>query len=140
MLKKLCNSTGTDSQNFSSHCFRRGGASWAFHAWVPVELIQLQGDWTSDCFKKYLPRSFGHQGPGVSENGRKYFFSRLIFFDVVYLHWIGNMILITSLYRVDINLIIVGMKLLYLSRYSSVSVIRGPADHESICGRRAGRF
>ena len=31
-----------------------GGASWAFAAEVPTELIQLYGDWKSDAYKRYL--------------------------------------------------------------------------------------
>jgi hypothetical protein len=30
--------------------FRRRGASWAFSAEVPSELIQLYGDWSSDAY------------------------------------------------------------------------------------------
>ncbi|XP_069136376.1 uncharacterized protein [Argopecten irradians] len=45
---------GYNSKLFSSHSFRRGGASWAFRCQVPGELIQLQGDWASDAYKAYL--------------------------------------------------------------------------------------
>ena len=43
-----------DSSAFTGHSFRRGGASWAFRAGVPGELIQVCGDWASDAYKKYL--------------------------------------------------------------------------------------
>ena len=39
---------------FSCHSFRRGGASWAFRVGVPGEIIQIYGDWASDCYKRYL--------------------------------------------------------------------------------------
>ena len=39
---------------YSSHSFRRGGATWAFVSEVPSELIQLYGDWKSDAYKRYL--------------------------------------------------------------------------------------
>ena len=39
---------------FSTHIFRRGGATFAFQSGIPSELIQLQGDWKSDAYKKYL--------------------------------------------------------------------------------------
>ena len=39
---------------YSGHSFRRGGASWAFKAGVPGELIQILGDWSSDAYKRYL--------------------------------------------------------------------------------------
>jgi hypothetical protein len=43
-LKQLIAKTGREPDDFSSHSLRRGGASWAFRAKVPSELIQLQGD------------------------------------------------------------------------------------------------
>ena len=39
---------------FTGHSFRRGGASWAFQAGVPGELIQICGDWASESYKLYL--------------------------------------------------------------------------------------
>ena len=39
---------------FTGHSFRRGGASWAFQAGIPGELIQICGDWASDAYKRYL--------------------------------------------------------------------------------------
>ena len=43
-----------DYMSYTGHSFRRGGASWAFRAGVPGELIQVCGDWTSDAYKVYL--------------------------------------------------------------------------------------
>ena len=43
---------------FSSHSFRRGGATFAFQTGVSPELIQLHGDWASDSYKQYLHMSF----------------------------------------------------------------------------------
>jgi hypothetical protein len=54
LLKSFIKSIGKDPDEYSSHSFRRGGASWAFSAEVPSELIQLYGDWSSDAYKKYL--------------------------------------------------------------------------------------
>ncbi|XP_033737479.1 uncharacterized protein LOC117325409 [Pecten maximus] len=56
-LKFLIVQTGRDPALFSSHSFRRGGATWAFQSNVPGELIQLQGDWASDAYKIYLDHS-----------------------------------------------------------------------------------
>jgi hypothetical protein len=53
-LRSLLKKTGRDPEIYSSHSFRRGGASWAFRANVPSELIQLQGDWRSDAYKQYI--------------------------------------------------------------------------------------
>ena len=40
--------------HISPHSFRRGGATFAFEAKVPSELIKAQGDWRSDCYLIYL--------------------------------------------------------------------------------------
>lgn len=53
-LRKSIQNVGLDPSAYSSHSFRRGGATSAFRAHVPAELIQLQGDWASDAYKKYL--------------------------------------------------------------------------------------
>jgi integrase len=53
-IKQLITLTGRDPNQYSSHSFRRGGATWAFKAKVPADLIQLQGDWHSDAYKQYL--------------------------------------------------------------------------------------
>ena len=46
---------GVDNPSrFRGHSFRRGGATWAFRAGVPGELIQIYGDWASDAYKCYL--------------------------------------------------------------------------------------
>ena len=44
---------------FTGHSFRRGGASFAFQAGIPGELIQICGDWASDAYKRYLEFSMG---------------------------------------------------------------------------------
>ena len=54
VLKSLIKSIGKDPDEYSSHSCRRVGASWAFSAEVPSELIQLYCDWSSDAYKKYL--------------------------------------------------------------------------------------
>ena len=43
-----------DASSYTGHSFRRGGASWAFQAGMPGELIQVCGDWASDAYKQYL--------------------------------------------------------------------------------------
>lgn len=53
-LKRIISLTGRDPRLYSTHSFRRGGASFAFQARVPSELIQLHGDWASDAYKLYL--------------------------------------------------------------------------------------
>ena len=43
-----------DASLLTGHSFRRGGATWAFQAGLPGELIQISGDWASDAYKQYL--------------------------------------------------------------------------------------
>lgn len=54
VFRSLVGRTGRDPTLYSSHSFRRGGASFAYSIGVPGELIQAQGDWVSDCYKRYL--------------------------------------------------------------------------------------
>lgn len=53
-LKNTIAATGRNPRLFSSHSMRRGGASSAFQAGVPTELIQTQGDWASDAYLRYI--------------------------------------------------------------------------------------
>ncbi len=43
-----------DKDLYSSHSFRRGGATFAFQCGVSPSLIKCQGDWSSDCYLKYI--------------------------------------------------------------------------------------
>ena len=49
-----CVEHGRDARLYSTHGFRRAGATWAFQSKVPSELIQCHGDWRSDAYKQYL--------------------------------------------------------------------------------------
>jgi len=53
-LKTLIAATGRDPKGFSTHSFRRGGATFAFKAGIPGELIKVLGDWRSDAYLQYL--------------------------------------------------------------------------------------
>ena len=53
-LRVLISQIGKNPLAYSSHSFRRGGATWAFQCHVPGELVQLQGDWSSDAYKRYV--------------------------------------------------------------------------------------
>lgn len=54
VLRACLRQIGLQPSSFSSHSFRRGGASYAFLIGVRGELIQSQGDWKSDAYKLYL--------------------------------------------------------------------------------------
>ena len=58
VLRDSLHKAGYPSLKFSGHSFRRGGATCAFRAGVPGELIQLHGDWQSDAYLRYLDFSF----------------------------------------------------------------------------------
>ena len=58
VLRELIDKVGLNPAAFSSHSFRRGGASYAFSTGVRGELIQQHGDWKSDAYKVYLDMSF----------------------------------------------------------------------------------
>ena len=53
-LARVIKAVGLDSTCYSPHSFRHGGATFAFEAQVPSELIKFQGDWRSDCYLIYL--------------------------------------------------------------------------------------
>jgi hypothetical protein len=46
---------------FSSHNFKRGGATLLANADIPSNMIQLMGDWKSDAYKKYIVTQFGRR-------------------------------------------------------------------------------
>ena len=58
IFRSFISALGLEQSKFSSHSFRRGGATFAFSLGLPGELIQAQGDWKSDCYKVYLEASF----------------------------------------------------------------------------------
>ena len=53
-LRTCLDNIGCNSSLYAGHSFRRGGASFAFQAGVPVEMIKLPGDWKSDAVLLYL--------------------------------------------------------------------------------------
>lgn len=53
-LKGLIRIIGLDPKLYSSHSFRRGGATHAFRSNVPSELIKEHGDWSSEAYMIYL--------------------------------------------------------------------------------------
>ena len=45
---------GLPANSYSGHSLRRGGASYALECGLPVDLINLQGDWNSNAYERYL--------------------------------------------------------------------------------------
>ena len=53
-LKSCIVSLGLDPTQYSPHSFRRGGATFAFHAGASPLFIKFLGDWSSDAYMVYL--------------------------------------------------------------------------------------
>lgn len=53
-LKKWTESCNLDSSRYTSHCLRRGGASWLDEQGVPESVIAVLGDWRTTAFKCYI--------------------------------------------------------------------------------------
>ena len=53
-LKDSVRKLGKNPRLYSSHSMRRGGASTAFKAGAPGEVVRSQGDWATDSYLSYL--------------------------------------------------------------------------------------
>ena len=53
-LHTLLSECGIPSSDFACHSFRRGGATYALEAGVPLDHIAVMGDWKSDAMYLYL--------------------------------------------------------------------------------------
>ena len=53
-LRLILSELGFQASAYAGHSFRRGGASFAYSAGVPIELIKVLGDWRSDAVLLYL--------------------------------------------------------------------------------------
>ena len=56
-IKKSLSAIGFNPAQYSSHSFRRGGATFAFCNRAPAAFIKSQGDWKSDAYLVYLTLS-----------------------------------------------------------------------------------
>jgi hypothetical protein len=54
LLKTVLTRLGVDSQLYSAHSLRRGGASFAFSAGLSPLQIKSRGDWASSAFERYV--------------------------------------------------------------------------------------
>lgn len=53
-IRSCIQQLGLDSCKYAGHSFRRGGASWAYHAGVPLDTIRQLGDWRSNAYQRYI--------------------------------------------------------------------------------------
>ena len=54
VLREHLHKAEYNASSFTGHSFRRGGATFAFVAGVPGELIQIHRDWASAAYLRYL--------------------------------------------------------------------------------------
>ena len=60
-LKNLLTSSGYDASLYSGHSFRRGGATYLHSCGGSALMVQASGDWSSQCFTRYLYLSFAER-------------------------------------------------------------------------------
>ena len=53
-LKDQIKNIGLSDNQWSTHCFRRGGTSYLAACGIEERQLKLLGDWKSDCFKQYI--------------------------------------------------------------------------------------
>lgn len=53
-----CSLAGLPPEPYTVHSLRKGGATCALLAGVSETMVQLQGDWVSDAYKRYISFSF----------------------------------------------------------------------------------
>ena len=80
-------------KDYAGHSFCRGGASYAFQAGIPIELIKILGDWKSDAMLLYLTVPLSIRLQSINEITKsllpKQF--KYIYFDNYYTLWVwGN--------------------------------------------------
>ena len=60
-LKSLLKKAGLDPDLYSGHSFRRGGATFLHSCGGTALMIQASGDWSSQCFTRYIYLSEGER-------------------------------------------------------------------------------
>lgn len=60
-LKTLLTKSGYDASLYSGHSFRRGGATFLHSCGGSALMVQACGDWSSQCFTRYLHLSFSER-------------------------------------------------------------------------------
>ena len=61
ILKSILLELGLNPHDYGTHSFRRGGASFALEAGVPLDVISIMGDWKSDSVFLYLHMPLGQR-------------------------------------------------------------------------------
>eukprot|EP01083_Nonionella_stella_P282196 960330_1 len=59
VLSASVSAIGLDASSYSSHSFRKGGATSMSNAGFPDHIIQQAGRWSSECFKRYVSTPAG---------------------------------------------------------------------------------
>ena len=58
LLKQWCELAGLDAKSYMTHCLRKGGLSFAHHAKLTGESLQILGDWASHAYLCYIDIDF----------------------------------------------------------------------------------
>ena len=56
-LQSCISSLDLSPELYFGHSFRRGRASYGHQCGLPVDLMKVQGDWSSNCVERYLQSS-----------------------------------------------------------------------------------
>jgi hypothetical protein len=56
-VKRVAIVSDVDPLRFGCHSLRRGGATFVAECGIPAFYIKLQGDWSSDCYTRYIALS-----------------------------------------------------------------------------------
>jgi hypothetical protein len=56
-VKRMASISGADPQRFGCHTLRQGGTTFAAGCGISAFYIKLQGDWSSDCYTRYIALS-----------------------------------------------------------------------------------
>ena len=57
ILKLWCDRAGVEG-NYTPHCLRRGGLTWAHKAKLMGEVLQILGGWASRAYLRYIDHDF----------------------------------------------------------------------------------
>ena len=70
MFKRATRRAHLQDKHYTPHSMRRGGATFSYHAGVPIDNIKRHGTWTSNAVDRYLTSQSVFQSP-VSHNFAK---------------------------------------------------------------------
>ena len=64
-VKSLLQAAGLPADQLAGHSFRRGGATLAYAAGIPVDTIRIVGDWASNAYTAYILPQRNHVSQAI---------------------------------------------------------------------------